>query len=187
MPGRAHPLKIEADEPGVYRGQCTEFCGLSHANMRMRVVALSPEDYADWEASQQEPAKVPTERARQGRSRCLPHHLHQLPPGQRRRWQRGPVLRRPAQVSGAAPNLTHFVSRGTFAGGIFDLWVDQDGNGEIAIDERGTRLNIPDLEAWLRDPPAGSRWYPQGGRGMPNLHLTEEQIDQLVAYLETLK
>ena len=32
---------MEADEPGEYWGQCTEFCGLSHANMRMRVVALS--------------------------------------------------------------------------------------------------------------------------------------------------
>ncbi|HEY1118233.1 MAG TPA: cytochrome c oxidase subunit II, partial [Acidimicrobiales bacterium] len=58
VPGRTHPLQIQADEPGVYRGQCTEFCGLSHAYMRMRVVALSPADYADWEANQQEGAKV---------------------------------------------------------------------------------------------------------------------------------
>ena len=40
VPGRVSPWKIEADEPGVYFGQCTEFCGLSHARMRMQVVAM---------------------------------------------------------------------------------------------------------------------------------------------------
>ena len=44
-----------------------------------------------------------------------------------------------ALVSGAAPNLTHFASRGVFAGGVFDLWVDQDGNGEVETDEIGER------------------------------------------------
>ena len=53
-------------------------------------------------------------------------------------------------------------------------------------------LNRNALEAWLRDPPAmkpmapGEVDEPQS-RGMPNLNLTETQIDQLVAYLETLK
>ena len=60
VPGRTSPLAMEADEPGVYRGQCTEFCGLSHAYMRMRVVALSEADYDDWEARQLEGAEVPT-------------------------------------------------------------------------------------------------------------------------------
>ena len=59
VPGRDHPLLIQADEPGVYRGQCTEFCGLSHGYMRMRVVALSAADYEAWEANQQEGAAVP--------------------------------------------------------------------------------------------------------------------------------
>ena len=39
VPGRVHTVRLEADEPGIYAGQCTEFCGLSHANMRMEVVA----------------------------------------------------------------------------------------------------------------------------------------------------
>jgi cytochrome c oxidase subunit II len=92
-----------------------------------------------------------------------------------------------AQVSGAAPNLTHFASRGVFAGSVFDLWVDQDGNGEVDLDERGEHLNVSDLEAWLRDPPGQKPMYPEGSRGMPNLNLTDEQIDALVAYLETLE
>ena len=42
VPGRNSPLTLQADDPGIYWGQCTEYCGLSHANMRMRVVALDP-------------------------------------------------------------------------------------------------------------------------------------------------
>ena len=51
----------------------------------------------------------------------------------------------------------------------------------------GKELNVAALEAWLRNPPARSRCTPTGSRGMPNLNLTEEQIDALVAYLETLE
>ena len=40
-PGRFHPWKLEATDPGLYFGQCTEFCGLSHSRMRMQVVAMS--------------------------------------------------------------------------------------------------------------------------------------------------
>ena len=36
VPGRVQTLRIEADQPGIYAGQCTEFCGLSHANMKMQ-------------------------------------------------------------------------------------------------------------------------------------------------------
>lgn len=186
VPGREHPLLIEADEPGVYRGQCTEFCGLSHAYMRMRVVALSPADYADWEANQQEGAAVPgDELAKAGmdqfRTTCSQCHLVEGEGGNE------DLNDGAALVSGAAPNLTHFASRGVFAGAIFDLWVDQDGNGEVDIDERGEQLNRSALEAWLKDPPGEKPMYPQGSRGMPNLNLTDEQIDALVAYLETLE
>ena len=39
---------IEADDPGVYFGQCTEFCGLSHSRMRMQVVAMTDADFQGW-------------------------------------------------------------------------------------------------------------------------------------------
>src|SRR5690606_4437771 len=61
VPGRSHPLLLEANEPGVYRGQCTEFCGLSHAYMQMRVVALSEADYEAWVANQLKGAEVPSD------------------------------------------------------------------------------------------------------------------------------
>lgn len=189
VPGREHPLLIEADEPGVYRGQCTEFCGLSHAYMQMRVVALSPADYEAWQANQLEGAEVPDgELAQQGmeafRAACSQCHLVSGEGGNEEEYAAADGV---ALVSGAAPNLTHFASRGVFAGAIFDLWVDTDGSGEIEPDEVGERLNRADLIAWLRNPPGEKPMAADDGRGMPNLALTDVQIDALIAYLETLE
>ena len=186
VPGREHPLLLQADEPGVFRGQCTEFCGLSHAFMRMRVVALEPAAYAEWQDGQLQGARNPSgELAQEGqevfRTSCSQCHRVRGPGGNEDLFQ-GAAL-----VSGAAPDLTHFASRGAFAGGIFPLWRDVDGNGEVDADEIGEELNVPDLEAWLRDPPSRKAMAPDDGRGMPNLQLSEEQIDALVAYLETLE
>ena len=191
VPGREHPLLIEADEPGVYRGQCTEFCGLSHAYMRMRVVALDESDYAAWEEGQLADAAVPSGAdAQEGmelfRTTCSQCHLIQGEGGNEE-FREENDLEGAALVAGAAPNLTHFASRGTFAGAIFDLWVDEDGSGEIEPDEIGGTLNVADLAAWLRDPPAEKPMAADQSRGMPDLDLTEEQIDALVAYLETLE
>ena len=185
VPGRSHPLQLEADEPGVYRGQCTEFCGLSHGYMRMRVVALPADEYAAWEEGQLEGAAMPTDDlAAQGleifRTSCNACHLVQGEGGNE------DIFAGASQVAGAAPNLTHFASRGVFAGAVFDLWTDTDGNGEVDIDEIGGRFNAADLKAWLRDPPGEKPMMPPT-RGMPNLDLSEEQIDALVAYLETLE
>ena len=186
VPGREHPLLIEADDPGVYRGQCTEFCGLSHGFMRMRVVALEPAAYTEWQDGQLRGAEDPSgELALEGqetfRASCSQCHRVRGPGGNEDLFQ-GAAL-----VAGAAPDLTHFASRGTFAGAIFDLWRDVDGDGEVDADEIGEELNVPDLEAWLRDPPARKAMAPDDGRGMPDLQLSEEQIDALVAYLETLE
>jgi cytochrome c oxidase subunit II len=191
VPGREHSLLIEADHPGVYRGQCTEFCGLSHAYMRMRVVALSPSDYDAWQRNQLREASVPSsELAQAGQARftstCSACHLVQGPGGNSDfREEEG--IEGAALVAGAAPNLTHFASRGVFAGGIFDLWEDLNGNGEIDTDEIGGVFNVADLEAWLRDPPGEKPMAPGQSRGMPNLDLTDQAIDELVAYLETLE
>lgn len=52
IPGRTNVLRIVADEPGLYRGQCAEFCGTGHAGMVLLVQAHTPEDFLDWLASQ---------------------------------------------------------------------------------------------------------------------------------------
>jgi cytochrome c oxidase subunit 2 len=59
IPGNQRTLWFTPDREGVFYGQCAEICGDSHANMRLRLVALSPENYRTWLASAQEPARAP--------------------------------------------------------------------------------------------------------------------------------
>lgn len=48
IPGHINVLRLQADEPGTYLGQCVEFCGLHHARMKFTVTAHSPEDFNRW-------------------------------------------------------------------------------------------------------------------------------------------
>jgi cytochrome c oxidase subunit II len=48
IPPRTNTLVLQADEPGVYRGQCAEFCGIQHAKMAFLVIALPPDEFAAW-------------------------------------------------------------------------------------------------------------------------------------------
>lgn len=211
VPGRVQTLRLEADEPGIYAGQCTEFCGLSHANMRMETIALSKEDFATWVANQQGKYVAPAEEtlAKQGESvflnqcvRC--HQVNGLT-----RADGTPAIAAPDESvwSGAAPNLTHLMSRNTFAGAMFDLVSKQcrDEVWQATSDVFGAKylagvneecLNQKDLRAWLRNAPAMKPMYSNptqleatGGkyRGMPYLALSEDDINKLVAYLLTLK
>jgi cytochrome c oxidase subunit 2 len=56
VPGRTNTLRLQADKAGVYRGQCTEFCGAAHALMAMEVIAEPQADYEAWAARQAEAA-----------------------------------------------------------------------------------------------------------------------------------
>jgi len=203
VPGLYNPLKLQADEPGVFRGQCTEFCGLSHANMRMLVRAVSSSDYDAWVRNQlKDHASDPTNPvAAEGKKvwQALCAQCHVIKGINDAKMKETP----PPLVAGVAPDLTHFMTRGTFAGSIFNLYEPVSSDGQplpmsdvAAAGDPGAVLtggpvntatvNRVTLEAWLRNAPALKPMYPQGGRGMPNLNLTEEQIDQLVAFLETL-
>ena len=211
VPGRVHYLRLEADEPGIYAGQCTEFCGLSHAVMRMEAVALDKDDFDAWVKGQLSLAASPAEGtlAKEGESvflnqcvRC--HQVNGL-----KKADGSPAIAAPEENvwSGAAPNLTHLMSRNTFAGASWDLLTKQcrkDVWG-AASEEFGKKylagvteecLNQTDLRRWLRNAPAMKPMYADptkleatGGkyRGMPNLGLSEDDIDKLVAYLATLK
>lgn len=149
VPGRVNHLTIQADEPGTYLGQCAEYCGLSHANMRFRVEAQSESDFNRWVSQQTQPARQPTGGlAARGAQifqtgQCIACHT---------------VSGTQAQGK-VGPDLTHFASRETFAGAIFET-------------------NEENLAAWLRNPPGV-----KPGALMPNLNLTDEQIEALVAYL----
>jgi cytochrome c oxidase subunit II len=48
IPPRTNTLVLQADEPGVYRGQCAEFCGAQHAKMAFLVIAVPPDEFAAW-------------------------------------------------------------------------------------------------------------------------------------------
>jgi cytochrome c oxidase subunit 2 len=193
VPGRTHELTVESDEAGTFVGQCTEYCGLSHAYMRQRLVALDGAEYDAWVENQLQDAEMPTdEQARAGAelftttcSRC--HLARGINDEEYEEQGHGDDL-----VSGPAPDLTHFATRGAFAGAIFDLWETDDPAGIVQYDEIGGTMDKEALEAWLRNPPEEKPMAPadpestEPGRGMPDLNLTEEQIDQLVAFFETL-
>ena len=170
VPGRTTYWKLEAEEPDVYFGQCTEFCGLSHSRMRMQAVALSPADFQAWVDQQVQPAAEPTDPAAIAgkaifESQCARCHVIDGVNDE----TKGADL-----IANAAPNLTHLMSRTTYAGGIFNLY-EPDGS-----------LDRTQLEAWLRNSPAEKPAYAEGRRGMPAMGLSESQIDDVVAYLTTL-
>ena len=67
IPGRTNLIRIQADEPGVYAGQCAEYCGGPHALMGFLVVAHTPEDFAAWQRQRTAPpAPVATPQAARG-------------------------------------------------------------------------------------------------------------------------
>ena len=175
VPRRISPWKIEADVPGFYFGQCTEFCGLSHSRMQMQAVAMAPVDFQAWVDEQMQPAAQPTDAAAERglavfEGQCTRCHVVNGVNGVNDdQPSKGADL-----VANAAPDLTHLMSRTTFAGGIFDLY-EPDGS-----------LNRTQLEAWLRNSPAEKPAYAEGRRGMPAMGLSEGQIDDVVAYLKTL-
>ncbi|MBA3349846.1 MAG: cytochrome c oxidase subunit II [Actinobacteria bacterium] len=164
VPGRVNRLTLEADEPGTYRGQCKEFCGLSHANMALRVIAHEPADFQSWVAEQQQPSRKPADpQAAEGAKLFVNGAGNGA-------FADGPACASCHAIEGLdgalgviGPNLTHLQSRTTFAAGLF-------------------KTNEANLRAWIADPPAR-----KPGSQMPDVGLTEGQIDSLVAYLETLK
>ncbi len=183
VPGRTHYLSLEAEVPGTYVGQCTEYCGLSHAYMRQVVHALPQDEYDAWVERQLQPANEPQTAEEQAglelfEGRCASCHLIE---GVNTDTYDGAD-----QESGAAPNLTHFASRGYYAGGKFRLWRDLDDSEVVDWDEIGGELERNQLEAWLRNPPAEKPMAADDFRGMPNLGLSEADIDSLVAYLISL-
>lgn len=178
VPGRIHELVLAADEPGVYDSQCKEYCGLSHAYMRARVVALSDSEFETWLEQQQEEWTAPSDPlALAGRdvfvARCAQCHVINGLEDVDGNAVELDVDAMPL-INQHAPNLTHLMSRGVFASGMFDLY-DDEGN-----------LNRPDLEQWIRDPDSLVPQAPDNEQGMPTLGVSEEEIDQLLAFLQTL-
>jgi cytochrome c oxidase subunit 2 len=159
MPGRTTRIAFRADSVGDFPGQCAEFCGESHANMRLRLVVDAPAEFDAWVGRQKTPP--PPADSLAGRARAGADAFRRV--------------RQPANHSCVAchaiegvsfgvlgPNLTHVAARSTIAGGI----VPNTTEG---------------LTRWLRDPPGE-----KPGSLMPRIELTDEEIAALVAYLQRL-
>src|SRR5665213_941274 len=61
IPGQINLSWLEAGEPGVYSGPCTEYCGAQHAHMMVQVVAQAPAEFEQWRQRQLQPAVAPTD------------------------------------------------------------------------------------------------------------------------------
>jgi cytochrome c oxidase subunit 2 len=101
IPGRVTGLTLRADKPGVYRGQCAEYCGAQHAHMALHVVALAPAEFDAWLARQAQAAATPLE-ALPVRGRAV--FLEQ-------RCQSCHTIRGVAEGAHLGPDLTHVGSR----------------------------------------------------------------------------
>lgn len=108
IPGRVNMLSFAPLEPGLFLGQCAEFCGTQHANMLLRVSVDSPDEFEAWLANQEKDAVEPAnETLRQGqkaflRETCVNCHR---------------IAGTPARGT-YAPDLTHVGSRQTLASGM---------------------------------------------------------------------
>jgi len=116
VPGQTNTMTLSAEKPGTYLGQCAEYCGLSHANMRFRVIAKSPADFQKWLNEQQQgpvnplydsdgttPAG-PTQELIVKTFQCTNCHVFD-----------------DSSKAAYAPNLTHLASRTVFASGAYPL------------------------------------------------------------------
>ena len=103
IPGHENMLWLRADRPGVYRGQCAEYCGAQHAHMALVVIAEPPDIFERWIQAQRTTAQPPqTDIEQRGlylvqRSACVMCH----------------TIRGTAAGGRMGPDLTHIASRGT--------------------------------------------------------------------------
>lgn len=145
IPGQTNYIRIEADRPGVFQGECAEFCGEQHAHMRLQVVAQTPEQYEQWLAHMRADANEPTDPlARRGEDVFLSQACalcHTI---------RGTIA-----MGVTGPDLTHIGSRRTIAGGEFKntpgnlgAWVTSAQNLKPGVLMPNIEtLNGPDLRA----------------------------------------
>jgi cytochrome c oxidase subunit 2 len=129
IPGRTTRLRIEADAPGVYAGQCAEYCGGPHALMGFVIVAHQPDDYARWQAARAAPSASSDAVAQRGEalfmaSGCAACHAIRGTPAN---GLAGPDLThvgtRRSLGAGILPN-----NRGTLAGWVADSQAIKPGN-----------------------------------------------------------
>jgi cytochrome c oxidase subunit 2 len=150
VPGQPNNIWLQADKPGAYIGQCSEFCGTQHAWMRILVVADEPSQFEAWQQTQLQPAPAPTiDAAAKGlslfqTSTCINCHA---------------IRGVPNADADAAPDLTHVASRRQLGSGILEntpanlrLWLKNPQHikpGVLMPDFNFTEQELDALEAYL--------------------------------------
>jgi cytochrome c oxidase subunit 2 len=147
IPGVMNVSWLQADRPGIYRGQCTEYCGLQHANMAAVLIAEDPVTFARWEEAQSRPAAAPADsEAAAGlavfqKSACVTCH----------------AIRGSAALGRTGPDLTHLASRLTIAAGTLENvrgnlagWIANSQSIKPGNDMPAMNLQPKDLQALLR-------------------------------------
>jgi len=169
IPGQTNVSWIQADRPGVYRGQCGEYCGLQHAHMAMQVVAEPEAQFRQWWRHQLEaaPAVLASAPAR-GQAQAQPQGDAQQPalPGARivqARCSACHTIRGTDAGGLLGPDLTHLMSRRTIAGG-----------------------TLPNDNAHLADWISHAQQIKPGTK-MPEFALSDNDLHAVVAYLATLR
>jgi cytochrome c oxidase subunit 2 len=119
IPNRSNYTWINPKEPGVYFGNCAEYCGTQHANMLLRVIAQTPADFKKWTLDQQKDAAAaaqmtPDRQAFESLS-CVNCH----------------AVKGTSSIGKFGPDLTHLMSRQTLGAGVIDntpanlrIWVN---------------------------------------------------------------
>ena len=219
VPGRTSPWVLQSNEIGRFAGQCTEFCGLSHAYMRMYAVSLTQENFQIWVDNQmrtREPLQEGDENYEGEQvfllncARChvingvtsrdisgsveldsmaLYGNIEEYRNHSDGTLSQGKYTGSANLTSGAAPNLTHFATRSSYSGSFFQLYPDAQEMADAGnyLDLAGSDYARGTLEAWLRNSPKEKpNAQPEQARGMPNLNLSEADIDLLVDYLISL-
>jgi cytochrome c oxidase subunit 2 len=110
IPGRENILTLRAEKPGVYRGQCAEFCGLQHSHMAFVVIAEDDADYQHWSTMQRLDGASPS-----GAEAIAGQAVFLAKPCAACHTIRGT----PASGS-TGPDLTHVGSRRTIAAGLLE-------------------------------------------------------------------
>lgn len=160
IPTRINKLTLQANQIGVYRGQCAEFCGLQHAHMGFMVVVESKADFDKWLSAQKQPAAAPTDQtALRGQQVFMSvgcvfcHTVQGLDDKQ--------IDRSSVDLG---PDLTHLSSRLTIA-------------GASLTENRGN------LAGWVVD-----AQHVKPGSLMPEMNnINSQDLQALLIYLETLK
>jgi cytochrome c oxidase subunit 2 len=164
IPNQHNEMWLEADQQGQYYGQCAEYCGTSHANMRFRVITMYPKEFEAWIREQDQPALTPPA----GSLAAEGMRIFMKGPKEGQACSTCHQIKGTDAVGLVGPNLTHFASRQTMGAAIMDN-------------------NLADVEKWLHNPGEVKPGNKMATTAVPPLNLTNAEVQALAAYLESLK